>query len=177
MVGSEKKKCWPRFYFGMKWWSHYQHHHHHHLHLTAVIHHHHHDVNKDYHHHFSHHHHHHPSHYQTVQLATNKQVFWKSRIHFSMQPLSDLRESFISSSLWRSAMLKSSMASRHLSTWPWTCVRRSVSRSLSRMVKWLASLAQDFSLTCRRLAVTSLHSSVTCGMYRNKGKRMQPGWC
>ena len=47
-----------------------------------------------------------------------------------------------------------------------TCisVRMSVSWSDSRMLKWLASFAHDFSQTCSRFAVVNECSSVTCNI-------------
>lgn len=84
-----------------------------------------------------------------------------SIIHFWMLPFRELMLTFISSSRLFSMMLNSSTRSRHFSTWVWRLVRSSVSLSLRRMVKWVASLAHDFSLTWSFLAVVKLASSVT----------------
>lgn len=100
-------------------------------------------------------------------VKTYKQIFLMSCIHFWMLPLRELMLVFISSSRILSMMLNSSTRSRHFSTCVWRLVSSSVSLSLSRIVKWVASLAQDFSLTWSFLAVVKLASSVTYNTQNN----------
>lgn len=125
-----------------------------------------------------------------VVKVTHKQILRISFIHFWMLPFRELMLTFISSSRVFSMMLNSSTRSRHFSTWVWRLVRSSVSLSLRRMVKWVASLAHDFSLTWSFLAVVKLASSVTwwktiiiffvfSSIHKNYNKHIsyQPSFC